>query len=309
VIARPEGPGLRRLHWVELTPDYRCNNRCIGCFAVQDDGPAMTDAEVVRALQRGRADGADCLWLGGGEPTLRKDIFRIAAMGRRLGYTRVKLQTNGMMLAYPGYARRCADAGITEVALSMKGASAATHDRIARTEGCFDLMARGAVSVREAGVALEGDLLITASNASELPAMVALGLSWGARSFRVWLLSAVDQARDDLAVRAEVPRMSDVVPALVAAVEANADARFELVSLHTPACVLPEALHGALFDAAGFGMRVVNPGGHAFDLADSPIEGGYFLPGCAQCRHRPRCNGLRRDYLAVHGEDEFRPVA
>lgn len=270
----------------------------------------MTDGEIIGALQRGRTDGADSLWLGGGEPTLRRDLFRIAAMGRRVGYVRVKLQTNGMMVSYPGYAQRCADAGITEVSFSMKGAVATTHDRLARTEGCFDLMAAGVERARAAGLALEGDLLVTASNVSELAATVSLGVGWGMRRFRVWLLSAVDATRNDPEVRAEVPRMRDVVPALVAAVEAHADAGPDfLVSLHTPACVLPESLHGALFDAAAFGLRVVNPGGHAFDLADSPIEGGHFLPSCAQCRHRPSCNGLRRDYLAVHGEDEFRPVA
>ena len=177
----------------------------------------MTDGEIVDALQRGRADGADCLWLGGGEPTLRKDLFRIAALGRRLGYGRVKLQTNGMMLAYPEYARRCAEAGITEVAFSLKGANAATHDRITRTAGCFDLMARGVERARAAGLGLEGDLLVTTSNTPELPAMVSLGVDWGMRRFRVWLLSATDATRDDPAVRAEVPRMRDVVPGLAAA--------------------------------------------------------------------------------------------
>ncbi len=302
---------MRPLRWVELTPDYRCNNRCIGCFAVQDDGPSMTDGEIVSALQRGRADGADCLWLGGGEPTLRKDLFRIAALGRKLGYGRVKLQTNGMLLSYPAYARRCAEAGITEVAFSLKGASAPTHDRITRTAGCFDLLARGVERTRDANLDLEGDLFITASNVSELPAMVSLGVGWGMRRFRVWMLSATDATRDDPAVRAEVPRMRDVVPAIAEAWSAHAPslgADF-LVSLHTPACVLPPAQHGALFDAPGFGMRVVNPGGYGFDLADSPMEGGRYLPGCAQCRHRPRCNGLRSDYLAVHGGSEFQPVA
>ena len=301
---------MRRLQWVELTPDYRCNNRCLGCFAVQDDGPSMTDGEIVSALQRGRSDGADCLWLGGGEPTLRKDLFRIAAAGRRLGYARVKLQTNGMLLSYPGYARRCAEAGITEVALSMKGACAATHDRLTRTDGCFDLMAGAATRAREVGLALEGDLLITASNTPELPAMVDLGVTWGMQHFRAWMLSATDATRDDTEVRAEVPRMRDVAAqlAFVAAAHADEGPGF-MVSLHTPACVLPAALHGALFDAAAFGMRVVNPGGHAFDLAESPMEGGFFLPTCGGCQYRSRCNGLRRDYLAVHGAEEFRPVA
>lgn len=270
----------------------------------------MTEEEIVTALRRGRADGADCLWLGGGEPTLRKDLLRIAAAGRRLGYARVKLQTNGMMLAYAGYARRCAEAGVTEVALSMKGASAATHDRLARTDGCFDLMAAGAARAREEGLALEGDLLVMTSNVGEIPAMVALGVAWGMRRFRAWMLSLTDSTEHDPAVRAEVPRMSDVVPGLVAARAAHPALPADfLTSLHTPACVLPAAHHAALFDAAALGLRVVNPGGHAFDLADSPMEGGRYLPACAACRHRSRCNGLRADYLAVHGEEEFRSVA
>ena len=300
---------MHRLRWIELTPDYRCNNRCVGCFAVQDDGPSMTEEEIVAALRRGRSDGADCLWLGGGEPTLRKDLFRIAAAGRSLGYATVKLQTNGMMLSYPGYARRCAEAGMTEVAFSMKGACAETHDRIAQTAGCFALMVDGVERAREAGLALEGDLLVTASNATELPAMVDLGVGWGMRRFRAWMLSATDATRGDPGVRSEVPRMREVAPQLATIGAAHGAFGPEfLLSLHTPACVLPEAQHGALFDAAAFGMRVVNPGGHAFDLADSPMEGGFFLPTCEGCRHRARCNGLRRDYLEVHGAAEFQPV-
>ena len=94
------------LKWVELSPDYRCNNRCEGCFSVvtEESDPAMamtmSTAEAIENLAFGFARGARWLWLGGGDPTLRKDLFPIASAARRLGYTRVKLETNGMMLAY-----------------------------------------------------------------------------------------------------------------------------------------------------------------------------------------------------------------
>ena len=29
------------LKWLEITADYKCNNRCVGCFSVQDDGPGI----------------------------------------------------------------------------------------------------------------------------------------------------------------------------------------------------------------------------------------------------------------------------
>ncbi|MEI8257384.1 MAG: radical SAM protein, partial [Deltaproteobacteria bacterium] len=180
------------VRWLEITPDYRCNNRCVGCFSVNDAGPSMTPTEVVRALERARAAGTTALWLGGGEPTLRRDLFAIVAAARARGFTTVKLQTNGMMLAYPAFAARCADAGITEVSFGIRGATAETHDRLARTPGCFDLMCAGIAQARAAGMRCEGDVLVYASNHVELPRVVDTFAPLGLGLLRVWVLSAAE---------------------------------------------------------------------------------------------------------------------
>lgn len=99
------------IKWLEISADFRCNNRCVGCFSVIDDGQRMTTGEVFRTLRDGRSAGARWLWLGGGEPTLRKDLFAIAAEARKLGFQRIKLQTNGMLLSYPEFMQRCVDWG------------------------------------------------------------------------------------------------------------------------------------------------------------------------------------------------------
>lgn len=299
------------LQWVELTPSYRCNNACLGCFAstTDDHAPEMSDREALDALTAGRRDGATGLWLGGGEPTLSRSTLRLAHAARRLGYARVKLQTNGMMLAYPEYAQRCRDAGVTEVAFSIKGSNATTHDRLARTEGCFALMQRGIANCRALGMDLEGDVLLYRSNARELPDIVSEHIPLGLKRFRVWLLAVSDPESDPEAAT-ESPRIAEVMPHLALAAarlppDAPADA---LVSLHTPPCTVP-AEHARLrFFAPELGLRVVNPGGHAFMLEDSPMEGGAYLPRCAGCALRPRCNGPRSSYLARYGDDEFRPA-
>lgn len=269
----------------------------------------MTDREALTALMTAYSDGARGLWLGGGEPTLRREIFKLSAAARKLGYTRVKVQTNGMLFAYQEFAQRCAAAGVTEVSFSIKGACAETHDRIAHTDGCYALMERGIDTVRALGLGLEADLLITRSNVSELPAMVSHGVKKGITRFRVWMLSAVDSAQNDPEVLAEVPTMREVAPKIAEALayvdETDPEA---LLSLHTPPCVLPEEGLRARFFAPSLGLRVVNPGGHAFMLEASPIEGGHFLPGCAGCRYRQQCNGPRRDYIALYGPEEFIPV-
>ncbi len=292
------------LRWLELTPDYRCNQRCVGCFAVQPDGPSMDAREILDALARGRRDGATSLWLGGGEPTLRRDLFATASAARRMGYARIKLQTNGMLLAYPGYARRCVDAGVTEVAFAIKGATADTHDAYTRTPGAHALLVDGIAAARDAGLALEGDLLVYRGNAAEVPAMVARYTPLGVAAYRVWLLSSTEGD-----VVEHVPRIADVMPHLSAARALGLSTREDFItSLHTPPCTVPARDAAMRFYAPDLALRVSNPGGHEFRLEASPMEGGRYLEGCARCVHRPRCGGLRDDYLAAHGAQEFVPV-
>ena len=299
----------RRLQWLEITPDYRCNNRCLGCFAAQDDGASMGPVELLDALRRGRREGASGLWLGGGEPTLRRDLFATARAARAMGYSRVKLQTNGMLLAYEDFARRCRDAGVTEVAFSIKGHDAETHDRLAQTPGCHALMVEGMRRARELGMSLEGDVLVYRSNVQALVEVVRTYAPRGLGRFRLWLLSATDAAGAD--VRAEIPTMTELARNIALAREAgrafSGDDDF-IVSLHTPPCVLAKEHHGSLVRAKSLGLRVVNPGGHTFMLEASGMEGGLYLPACARCSKRADCDGLRRDYLDAHGDAEFAPI-
>lgn len=295
------------LRWLEVSADYRCNNRCIGCYSVQDEGPSMSAREVAETLLVGRQSGAKNLWLGGGEPTLRKDLFAAVKKARELGYERIKLQTNGMLLAYPEFVERLVESGVSEVNFAIKGAVAETHDRLTRTPGCHALMLEGMSHVKRHGLPMEGDLLIYRSNARELPEMVRVYRGHGVARFNVWLFSATDQGDRDLS--AQVPKISELMPELVRAREQFPEAPADFVtSLHTPPCTVPEAHHGCLFHAAELGLMVANPGGYRFMLEESAIEGGSYLERCTRCGMRERCGGLRQDYLAIHGDAEFSPV-
>jgi cyclic pyranopterin phosphate synthase len=159
---------------------------------------------------------------------------------------------------------------------------------------------------------MEADVLVYASNAHELPEMVRAYAALGVSRFHVWLLSAVDSAAPE--VRGEVPRIADVVPHLTAAMDLGvalglSDRPDFITSLHTPPCTVPESHHRCLFDAKALGLVVANPGRHRFPLEQSPIEGGHYKDACGGCRFRARCGGMRRDYVAVHGDGEFQPPA
>jgi len=291
--------------WLELAPDYRCNQRCVGCAVTDETGPRRSSTQLVRALAEGRRMGVTQLWIGGGEPTLRSDLAGVVREARALGYTRIRLQTNAAMLAYPAFVDRVRDAGVTEIAVSIKGADAATHDRMARTEGSFDLMLRGIANARAADLPVEGDVLVYRSTVASLPEIVRTFHALGVARIRVWSM-APDPS--DAEALAEEPRMSEVARAIEATLALGlSDDPEHVVSLHTPPCLLRGASARARFFAPDLALLVHDASGRSFRLEESDMEGGAYPPRCTGCALRPRCGGMRRAYLARHGDDELRP--
>jgi hypothetical protein len=133
--------------------------------------------------------------------------------------------------------------------------------------------------------------------------LVAFFAERGVRAFTLWLLSAADSG--DARVEGEVPRISDLWPALGAALAEAERSGTALTSLHTPPCTLPPALRGIFVSASELGLLVVGPDAKPFPLESSPFEGGAYVPACARCAARPQCGGPRADYRAIHGDAEF----
>ena len=267
--------------------------------------------EVQRWLRFGRERGAKHLWLSGGEPTLRRDFRKSLKLAKHLGYERIKVQSNGMLFAYEGFAERAVAAGMNEVNLLLKSLDPKVHDALNRTPRSHELLTAGLARLREAGrdvpLRLEGDILMTTRNWSELPALVAHYAELGLVHFNIWLFSLVDQGSRDL--RRLVPKVSDCMPAMIEAADIARAHGATLCSLNTPHCMVPPTHWSMQFDAAGMDLAVVNPGGHVFMLEKSSIEQGIYVDRCDGCAVRRWCHGMRSDYLAVHGDSELNAVS
>ncbi len=266
----------------------------------------MALTEMIDALRQGRERGACGAWFGGGEPTLHGDLPRAIVAARRLGYRTVRLQTNGLRLAYPDYARQLVDLGLNQVSLLAMGHDAAAHDAVTRVPGSFELMNRAALNLAGLEVAPEADLLISQGNLDRLSETVELLAEIGVTAVTFWLLSLHGLDRESLS--AWLPPVSRVVPALQAAFD-RADALAMAAStLHLPPCALGKGYHDRYRHAGLWNLLVFAPGRAPFRAERSPMEGGVFLEGCARCTHRKRCLGLRADYLEVHGPAGFEPI-
>jgi uncharacterized radical SAM superfamily Fe-S cluster-containing enzyme len=111
----------------------RCNLHCAVCFADSGHGEAEDPSlgKIAWLLERAMAAvGPSNLQLSGGEPTLRDDLSEIVEVARRIGYSFIQVNTNGLRLAADiDYGRRLQAAGLSSVFLQFDG----VDDEIYRT--------------------------------------------------------------------------------------------------------------------------------------------------------------------------------
>ena len=294
------------MKWIELITCFECNCRCLVCSSYGQDNVRMSLAEMRAWLERGRDEGAVGVWFGGGEPSLHPGLIPAIESARELGYRHIRIQTNGMRFAYEPYAKRCVAAGLNQVALSIMGRDTVAHDGITRTPGSYKHLLTGLDNLTAAGVSVEADVLITSRSMGGLQDIVELLAPRGVAIFSFWLFSL--HGIDDPDLRELLPRMSELVPHLERAFAAADGLGVKASSFHTPPCVLTENFRDRYVHSGNWDLLVVPPGAEPFMAERSPMEGGAYLNGCANCRLRPDCLGPRADYLSTFGPGEFKPI-
>lgn len=110
---------------MEVTP--RCNLRCPVCFASAGE---MTnnepDLKTITGMYQTvlEATGTPTIQLSGGEPTVRDDLPEIVALGRRMGFEHIMVNTNGVRIAKDRqYLHQLVDSGASTIYLQFDGVS------------------------------------------------------------------------------------------------------------------------------------------------------------------------------------------
>lgn len=132
-----------------------CNLECPYCFA--SAGPAQThrpldQIETMLAGALREAGGPTPIQLSGGEPTVHPQILDVVRSARRLGFTHVEVNTNGILVANrPGFAEALRRAGVDALYLQFDGTTDKTYQATRGTD-LFEVKQRAVERAREAGL-------------------------------------------------------------------------------------------------------------------------------------------------------------
>jgi radical SAM protein len=156
----------------ELT--QACELACEHCRA--DAQPHRQPDELTTAEGKALLDEASefaddqLVVLSGGDPLARPDLVELIEYGTDRGL-RVTLTPSGTSSLTPARVREIADAGARRLALSLDGATAATHDDFRGEAGSFESTIEAARAARKAGLPLQINTTVSAETVDELPAL------------------------------------------------------------------------------------------------------------------------------------------
>lgn len=274
---------------------FQCNQSCRFCF-VSTHLPAAGD-EAVEAAIRSAGAKRHKITLSGGEPLLHPRIVHFVRLAKSVSTLPILLQTNATRLAEGDLARTLVEAGLEEAFVSLHGATAEVSDTITEAPGTFDKTVLGIDALIRAGVRTQINFVLCRTNVHELRSWVLLVASRWPTAFAN--ISFVAPSTDVVPrEHALVPRYEEVLPALAEAVALAHSRGLELGGFESmcgiPLCLVPHSL------SRFFELSEVPPG----------FDAGEFIKtsACGRCSLASRCFGIRRGYVALHGESELRPV-
>ena len=123
---------------------YRCDNRCLMCDYPQEAGrrkkkgyEELTEEELMQVVQDFKAIGSSSVSFTGGEPLIRKDIFRLLHSVREKGMLS-NINSNGNLLHNEDLAEELLKTKVDLINISVDGSTAEIHDHLRGVQGGFD---------------------------------------------------------------------------------------------------------------------------------------------------------------------------
>jgi MoaA/NifB/PqqE/SkfB family radical SAM enzyme len=289
---------------LDLIMGFACNVECDYCTMTRSMRTQnLSKGEIADAIRDGAEKGLKAVSFGGGEPTIRKDLVSLVALARDAGFERIKIQSNGLMYAYPDFVDRLMEAGANQFNISIMGRDRAMYHSIMGAERHFDLVVEGIGNLVRRDALVIADVIMKSDTWEKLPDTIGTFADFGVEHFVLWLVSLTDRNKDNL--ESLVP-VSTMRPGIYETFETGRRRGIEVFSRHIPACMLPD-YPDHIWNVRQDHILIVTPGS-TFWLKDSRITANTFVEGCEGCAARETCLGVRRDYLERYGDGEVEPI-
>jgi radical SAM protein with 4Fe4S-binding SPASM domain len=165
----------------------RCPLKCAHCYVDAGDKEAegvLSTEEAFGVIDQICETGKPIIVLSGGEPLLREDIFAIARYGTGQGL-RMVMGTSGYLLD-KAMAKKCKEAGIRAVAISIDSADPSVHDAFRGTEGVWEQAVEAVRFCRDEGIGVQINMSVMQPAMRDVREVIEVGTALGVRDYQLF---------------------------------------------------------------------------------------------------------------------------
>ncbi len=148
-----QNPSNRKRLQAKILTGFACNNQCLFCFdRLNRHLPEKTTEQLHQEMLNAKKLHFTDIHLLGGEPTIRKDFFKLILFAKKIGFDRIAVTSNARMFQYKDFVKESLRAGINQFILSIHGHNAETHDLLTACKGSFAQVLQGLKNLKSSGV-------------------------------------------------------------------------------------------------------------------------------------------------------------
>jgi MoaA/NifB/PqqE/SkfB family radical SAM enzyme len=268
---------------------YVCNNHCTFCAVgtrTQVDGhPTRQREHLIKYRRR----GVTMVDFDGGEPTLNPELVPLIRHARALGYERINVTTNGRLCAYPEFAARLVQSGLTTLLFSVHGADPRTHAQQVGVAEAFEQTVSGirnCVRARPDHVELGMNITITKGNHRQLEEVAQLAWDLELRWLNIQFLTPFGRA-----TRMVAPDTEEAASIAMGVIDRWHE-RMKVQVINLPYCYMPGYERFMEGDRLKLARHMVFVNNEDVNLSDYLAERRVRKPVCASCPHACFCGGF-----------------
>jgi cyclic pyranopterin phosphate synthase len=291
-----------------LRVGYKCNNKCIFCVVDGGNpGEFFSYSSIKKLLEENRRYHNHVV-LTGGEPTIRKDFFKILELCHRLGYS-ILLQTNARMFSYPGFCEKLKKYNL-ELSININSYDEKSHDLTTGVGGSFRQTIRGIKKLQRLKFRILSKIMLTKINYKNVLDTAKFADSLGLNE--IWLVFLTPFGSSRRNFESVVPSYSEVGPLVnetLSWLKKNSKAKVGIEGF--PYCCLPKEFRGHVTEEYlnEESLHGEFPGRSKYNCKrERVLRQKQKFDFCSACKFNNKCEGVYKEYVKRRGKAEFKSI-
>jgi len=291
---------------------YQCNNQCIFCInAERRNIPGKTTAEIKDEMIKARERGSTYLELIGGEFNILPDAVPMVHFAKSLGFKTIMMATNGRIFSYLDFTKKMIDAGLTDIVFSIHGHTPELHDELTQSPGSFEQLLKGLDNFKKLKFKNIGsNTTIVKQNYKILPEIGSLVFNLGIRNSE-FIFVDPNHGGAKINFKKLVPKISEAVPYIKKTLDIGRGKSNHWHVRYVPLCYFEDYLDqiSEIYEIKQFQTEHIAPDFKNFSVEESrALVGRKKTSRCKKCRLHDQCEGMWKNYLDYHGDNELKPI-